>query len=76
MADDGYDEPTPQEKIAANQREMERIREAHSLQKLGYPVKRNEHQDQERLITLSLENKRLQSEASAAENKWHDDHDL
>jgi arginine/lysine/ornithine decarboxylase len=75
MADCYDDEPTPAERIAAIDREMERYREAQRLQKLGdkMPAKYN---DPERLITLSLQKKAIEKEEEKKETDWYDAHDI
>jgi hypothetical protein len=76
MADCYDDEPTPEERIQANKREMERIQAARELQTQGYGVTRDKQADDERLITLHLANKRLQAEKDKAQNEYWAAHDL
>jgi hypothetical protein len=75
MAEIWDDEPTPEQQIAAKKKEMERIREADTLKKQGYPVKTSDR-DSERLVTLSLEIKALQNKVDAERNEYYASHDL
>lgn len=80
MTEDGcysshHEESTPAERIASIDREMARYREAQELKRQGH-VMPDKYNDPERLITLSLERKAAQSEASRKQNQWYDDHDL
>ena len=74
---EGNDLPTRDDEIRWARLDMERLRETEALAKAGYPVVMPPPAEMtRRLVELSLRIKRLEAEASAEQNKWHDEHDL